>query len=241
MPVVSPRSFRTGTRCPRGAGRSCGGPRGGSFAPPRCGPHRRSGLTCRGGCEELERLVAEITMIPTDGARRLRPWRGAGGELGCLFLAGVGQLEDAAAAVSFDGTHQPLVLELLQRGVDGSGTCPPRAFAAAFELLDDLVSVRLLLGEEHEDRRADVAAGRTPARTEVAGRSRLLDRRMPAAKSGASKGGQPLRWRPRAPVSRCSRRRWWKRVASSFRSGAHSSWGRDGFVLWSCRFAPHSG
>src|SRR4029077_118098 len=58
------------------------------------------------------------------------------------------------------------VLELLEGRVHRAGACPPRAIAAALELLNDLVAVRGLLGEEDQDRSADVAARRPAARAE---------------------------------------------------------------------------
>jgi hypothetical protein len=116
--------------------------------------------------EQLEGLVAEIAMVAADGACCLCPGCGTGGELGCLFTARVGQLEHAAPAVRFDRADEPFVLELLEGGVDRSGTRPPGTVAAALELLDDLVPVRRLLGKEHEDRGTDVASGGTPARAE---------------------------------------------------------------------------
>jgi hypothetical protein len=46
---------------------------------------------------------------------------------------------------------------LLEGWVHRSGARPPGTVASAFELLDDLVPVRWLLGQEHEDRGPDVA------------------------------------------------------------------------------------
>jgi hypothetical protein len=46
---------------------------------------------------------------------------------------------------------------LLEGWVHRSGARPPGTVASAFELLDDLVPVRWLLGQEHEDRGTDVA------------------------------------------------------------------------------------
>src|SRR5580704_1137575 len=134
-------------------------------------------------------------MIATDRTGGFRPRSGTGGKLGCLFLPGVSQFEDAAAAVGLDGSHKPFILELLQGWIDGSGACTPRALAAALELLDDLVPVRRLLGEEHENRCPDVAARGTPA--------------VAAEASGTTETGEPgvsrepgiVKWGPSAPMA----------------------------------------
>ena len=64
-----------------------------------------------------------------------------------------------------------LVLELLQRRVDGAWARAPDAARPLGQLLDDLVAVHRLLREEHEDRCADVApAG---ARAEAAAASEV--------------------------------------------------------------------
>jgi hypothetical protein len=116
-----------------------------------------------GCCKELEHLLAQVAMIPTDRSGGFCPRCGTRGKLGRLFLACVGQLKDATTAIGLDGADQAFILKLLEGGIDGSGTGAPRAFAASFELLDDLVPMRLLLSEEHENRGPDVAAGGSPA------------------------------------------------------------------------------
>jgi len=72
--------------------------------------------------------------------------------------AGLGQ-RDRAPTVRLLGLDQALVGELLQRRVDRAGAGPPRALRALADLLDDLVAVPGLLGEQREDGEPDVAAG----------------------------------------------------------------------------------
>src|SRR5215218_261324 len=79
------------------------------------------------------------------------------------------------AALSRLGADEPLVLELLQRRVDGTGARPPDAVGALFDLLHQLVAVARLLAEQHQQRRADVAAaGARAARRAEAGEAELL-------------------------------------------------------------------
>src|SRR5215218_163594 len=86
----------------------------------------------------------------------------------------VGQLERLTALAGRDA-DEPLVLELLQRRVDGAGARPPDAVGALFDLLHQLVAVARLLVEQHEQRRADVAAaGARAARRAEAGEAELL-------------------------------------------------------------------
>ena len=80
--------------------------------------------------------------------------------------ARLGQREDAPAGLGVGGLDQPFVLELLERRVDRAGARRPVAAAALRDHLDDLVAVHRLLGEERQDRGADVAAAGAPARAE---------------------------------------------------------------------------
>src|SRR5690606_7427026 len=61
------------------------------------------------------------------------------------------------------GPDQSLILEHLQRRVDGAGAGLPGSPAAGADLLDHLVPVHRLLAEEHQDRRPDGAAPASPA------------------------------------------------------------------------------
>ena len=79
----------------------------------------------------------------------------------------VGQRERLAPVV-LGGTDEALVLQLRQRGVDRAGARAPDAAAALLELLHQAVAVAGLLGEQQEDRGADVTAPRTPAATAAA-------------------------------------------------------------------------
>jgi hypothetical protein len=65
---------------------------------------------------------------------------------------------------------EPLVLKGLQRRVDRTGARGPRAVAALGDLVDQLVAVAGLLGEEQQDGGADVAAGAHPASSPLAAR-----------------------------------------------------------------------
>src|SRR5580700_520698 len=75
----------------------------------------------------------------------------------------VGELIGATAAIGLLGPDQALILKLLKRRVDRARARPPDAAAALADLLDDLVAVHRLLGQERERRRADVAAPGAPA------------------------------------------------------------------------------
>src|SRR5450755_190649 len=73
-----------------------------------------------------------------------------------VVLAVIGEHVAAAAAVSGLGPDQALVLQLLQGRVDGARTRPPDSPAALADLLDDLVTVHRLLGQQGQRRRPDV-------------------------------------------------------------------------------------
>src|SRR6476469_3838253 len=67
------------------------------------------------------------------------------------------------AAVLLLGSDQSLVLELLQRRVHRTRARLPRAAAALTDLLDDLVPVHRLFGQQRDHRGADIAtAGARP-------------------------------------------------------------------------------
>ena len=89
--------------------------------------------------------------------RGLFPRRGLLGGLGDRRGTGLGQAEDLLAAGLLGG-DEALVGEQLEGGVDRARAGAPRAAAARGELLDDLVAVHGLLGEQAQDGRADVAA-----------------------------------------------------------------------------------
>src|SRR5579862_3498410 len=76
--------------------------------------------------------------------------------------AGLGQREDAAAAVLLAG-HETLLLHRLEGGVHRTWSWCPRSPAAVGELLDHLVAVHRLLGQETQDCRLHVAASRPAA------------------------------------------------------------------------------
>ena len=82
-------------------------------------------------------------------------------QLGAVLLdvaaAFLGEPHDAPALGLLDG-HQAFVLELRERRVDRAGARAPGAVGALGDLLDDLVAVPRLLGDEREDGGADVAA-----------------------------------------------------------------------------------
>jgi hypothetical protein len=75
-----------------------------------------------------------------------------------------------APAVLLVGPDHPLVLELLERRVDGAGARAPQALAALLELLHDLVAVARLLGQQEQHGGAQVAAPRLPAAEPLAER-----------------------------------------------------------------------
>src|SRR5262249_10527469 len=111
-----------------------------------------------GGRAELERRVPETVEGLIAASGDLVPGSTASP---CLTLrsctTGVGQRVDALA---FDllARDQAFFLEHLQRGVDGPRAPPPRAAGTPLQLLDHLVSVHRLLGEQCQDGRTDVAA-----------------------------------------------------------------------------------
>ena len=146
-----------------------------------------------GGREQLEGLITEIPMTAAHRSRRLCPGCGTGGELGRLLAAGVGELEDTATAIGLDGTDEAFVLELLEGRVHGAGTRPPGAVAPAFELLNDLVAVRWLLGQEDEDRSSHVTACGAPAGSE------WLTEATRTAEAGREVRG--VEWRPSPAVT----------------------------------------
>ncbi len=75
--------------------------------------------------------------------------------------ARLGERREAAPAVGRE-LDEPLVLEQVQGRVDRAGARAPLALAALRDLLDDLVPVHGLLGEEQQDGGADVAAAGAP-------------------------------------------------------------------------------
>src|SRR3954470_15291577 len=84
-----------------------------------------------------------------------------------MLAAGVGQLVDGAAVAGL-AAHEPFVGEQLERRIDRAGARPPRAAASLLELLHDLVAVARQLGEQQEDRRANVSPAHAPARPAAA-------------------------------------------------------------------------
>src|SRR5215203_828857 len=107
------------------------------------------------------------------------------------------------AALAGCDPHEPLVLELLQRGVDRARARTPDAVGALLDLLHQLVAVAWLLGEQHEQRRADVAApGARPARWAEAGKSEL---RAAVAAAAARTGSASARHREPPQHSRVDR------------------------------------
>src|SRR5690606_16334268 len=86
----------------------------------------------------------------------------------------------AARVVAGD---QALVLQLLERGVDGAGAGPPDAAAARLDVLDHLVAVPGPLAEQQEQRRPDVAAPH-PGRGVHAGGARRGEREVRGWRSG---------------------------------------------------------
>ena len=108
-----------------------------------------------------EHLVDELAQIDEVVVERLRgrlPWNRW--PLGGRRATVVGEREDAPPGFGGGRLDQALVLELLERGVDGARARRPVAATALGDHLDDLVAVHRLLGEEREDGGADVAAAR---------------------------------------------------------------------------------
>ena len=104
---------------------------------------------------DLEDQVAQLGVVVArrDAFPQVRELLGS---LGGEPLAVLGQPVDPATVLLL-GPHQALVLELLQRRVDRSGAGLPRAAAAPADLLDDLVAVHRLLGQQGQHRRSDIA------------------------------------------------------------------------------------
>ena len=121
-----------------------------------------------GGVHDLADEVAQLERGDVAFDAHLLPGGGAAGG-GLLGLpAGVGQREHAAASVSGLGADELLVLELLERRVDGARARAPDASAALSELAHDLVAVHGLLGQQRENRGADIAAPGARAAAEEA-------------------------------------------------------------------------
>jgi hypothetical protein len=72
-------------------------------------------------------------------------------------LAVVGECGRVAAVDPFE-LDEALVLELLEDGIDGAGAGRPGTVASFRDLLDQLVSVGRILGEQQESGGPDVAA-----------------------------------------------------------------------------------
>src|SRR6185437_786728 len=113
------------------------------------------------GHRELAKQFAvayEVVEAGAGSADRLLP--DAGELLGVLLgvlAPGLGQREQLAAALAYR-LDQALVLELRERRVHRAGTGPPHPVGALLDLLDDLVTVARLLGQQRHDRRAHVTA-----------------------------------------------------------------------------------
>ena len=76
----------------------------------------------------------------------------------CCGATFVGQLEKLFAAFTFGSGNQSLVHQQLQCRVDRTGAGPPQVLASLGDLLDHLVAVHRPLGQQFEDRGADVTA-----------------------------------------------------------------------------------
>ncbi len=99
---------------------------------------------------DLEPDVGEIPYAVRNTAADGIPWSAE--LLAVLVDVGVtrvGQFPKLAAIVC-DGAYQALVFELLQCGVDRAGACAPGAVAAVGQLLNQLVPVARLLGEQDQ-------------------------------------------------------------------------------------------
>ncbi len=79
----------------------------------------------------------------------------------------VGQLEKLLAAFAFACDQQTFVDQQLQGRIHRSGAGAPQVLTALGDLLDHLVAVHRPLGEQLEDRGADIAATATPAAASV--------------------------------------------------------------------------
>ena len=103
--------------------------------------------------------LPQLHRVVTDAARDHVPGRADLVRVGRdVRLALRGQRVPAAPALGGLGLDQSLVLELLEGGIDRPGAGPPHSAAALADLLDDLVAVPGLLGQQRERGRADVAA-----------------------------------------------------------------------------------
>src|SRR6201996_9276461 len=121
----------------------------------------RAGLAdLGGGHQDLADQLAELHLAVVDAAGHRVPGRGqlVGVRLG-VGPALIGQGERLAAAVGGLGLDQPLILELLERGVDRTRAGPPHPVGALADLLDDLVPVAGTLGQQRQRCGPDV----TPA------------------------------------------------------------------------------
>ncbi len=89
-------------------------------------------------------------------------------ELGAVLLdvagALLGEVDDPAAVGLLDA-DEAFVLQLRERGVDRAGAGAPGPTRPLGDLLDDLVAVPGLLGDQREHGGADVTAGRAAAPT----------------------------------------------------------------------------
>lgn len=85
---------------------------------------------------------------------------GCGEFVGVLPHIGAARIRELVfgPAALADGRDKALVDELLEGGVDGAGAGAPRAVRLLGDGLDEAVAVRGRLGQEGEERRADIAA-----------------------------------------------------------------------------------
>lgn len=74
-----------------------------------------------------------------------------------VSFAGFSQLINPLA-LGVLANDQALVFQQLERGIDRTWTWPPVATAAGRDLLDQLVAVERLFGQQHQSRHADIAA-----------------------------------------------------------------------------------
>src|SRR5690554_3323042 len=99
-------------------------------------------------------LVAAVRAVALGGLPGGAELGGVGLDVGATF---VGQRGEVAPAVR-RRRHEAFVGEESDRRVHGAGARPPRATQALGDLLDDLVAMHGLLGEQEQDRGAHVAA-----------------------------------------------------------------------------------
>src|SRR5262249_31131435 len=114
------------------------------------------------GAEDLEPEAAKLDRRGARAAGDLLPGCRLGRPALGLGPALVGQ-RVAVAALGLLGRDEPLVLEHLQRRIDGAGARLPDAAGALADLLDDLVPVHRSLRQQGEDRGPHVAAPRAAA------------------------------------------------------------------------------